>query len=187
MSWKILSQASKKNDLLFLDTGCTLAWMMQAFDFKSGQRVFHDWNNTAMGWALPASIGASFARPGKQIICVTGDGSLQMNIQELATVIRHRLPVKIFLVNNHGYSIYPANSGPTGKLRSDYLASTVKGGLAFPDFVKVAQAYGFKTRNITSNQGLKQGVTRALRTKGPVFVNVEISQHRSRMGPLSKS
>ena len=170
---KTLSSASKPDDALFLDTGCTLAWTMQAFDFKPGQRVFHDWNNTAMGWALPAAIGACFAKKDKNIICVTGDGSLQMNIQELATVIRHKLPIKIFLVNNHGYSMIRQTQDQW--MGSEYLASTVNGGLAFPDFVKVAKAYGFKTLSVKNNRSLHQIIAKALKIKGPVFVNVEIS------------
>ena len=61
--------------------------MMQAFEFKENQRLFHDWNNTAMGWATPASIGAAFEKKGQRIICVMGDGSLNMNIQEWSTII----------------------------------------------------------------------------------------------------
>lgn len=174
---KTLSEASQKGDVLIFDTGCTLAWMMQAFDFKTDQRVFHDWNNTAMGWALPASIGASFARPGSQIICVTGDGSLQMNIQELTTIIKHRLPIKIFLVNNHGYSMIQQTQDQW--LDSHYLASTENGGLAFPSFIKVAKAYGFRAFDFKTFKSLKKGISVALRAKGPVFVNVEIdSKHR---------
>src|SRR3989338_5081871 len=85
---KKLSEECRERNTIFIDTGCTVGWMMQAFDFKKNQRLYHDWNNTAMGWALPASIGASFALRKKDIVCVTGDGSLQMNIQELATVIK---------------------------------------------------------------------------------------------------
>lgn len=174
---KALANGSVKGDVFFLDTGCTLAWIMQAFDFKEGQRVFHDWNNTAMGWALPAAIGASFALKGKRIICVTGDGSLQMNIQELATVIRHKLPIKIFLINNHGYSMIQQTQDQW--LNSDYLASTIEGGLAFPDFRKVAKAYGFRTVNIDSHKTLRPGIAEALKLKGPVFINVEIDRsHR---------
>jgi len=174
---KILSEVLRENESIFTDTGCTLAWMMQAFDFKKGQRLYHDWNNTAMGWALPASIGAAFALEGKDIICVTGDGSLQMNIQELATVIRHRLPIKIIVVDNQGYSMIQQTQDQW--LDSKYLASTVKGGLAFPDFAKVAQAYGFKTITISENKELAGGLNEMVNADGPVFCVVKIkSEHR---------
>lgn len=174
---KALSKESAEGDVIFVDTGCALAWMMQAFEFKANQRLFHDFNNTAMGYALPASIGACFALYGKPITCVTGDGSLQMNIQELATVVRHKLPIKIFLINNHGYSMIQQTQEQW--LGSKYLASTVEGGLAFPDFVKVADAYGYKTVTIDGNRELHIRIREVLDSDGPVFCNVEIRQeHR---------
>ena len=170
---KALSQISKEGDVIFVDTGCTLAWMMQAFECKPNQRLFHDFNFTSMGYALPASIGACFAHDDKPITCVTGDGSLQMNIQELATVIRHRLPIKIFLINNHGYSMIQQTQDQW--LDSRYLASTTEGGLGFPDFLKVADAYGFKTVMIDSNKSIVERLREVFNWKGPVFCNVEIS------------
>lgn len=174
---KTLSKECAKNDMFFVDTGCTLAWVMQAFDFKKGQRIFHDWNNTAMGWALPAAIGGSFYQKNKRVICITGDGSLQMNIQELATVIRHKLPIKIFLINNRGYSMIQQTQDQW--LDSKYLASTIPGGLAFPNFIRIAKAYGFKSINITQNSSLAKGLKEALDYSGPVFCNINISsKHR---------
>ncbi|MEW6419849.1 MAG: thiamine pyrophosphate-binding protein [Nitrospirota bacterium] len=174
---KSLSKKTVEGDVIITDTGCALAWLMQAFDFKANQRIYHDWNNTAMGWALPASIGACFALDRKPIICVTGDGSLQMNIQELATVLRHQLPIKIFLINNHGYSMIQQTQDQW--LDSKYLASTVEGGLAFPDFVKVAKAYGYKTTTISRNRELNRRIRDVLDNEGPVFCNVEIKpEHR---------
>ena len=78
---KEVSRLASAGDTIIVDTGCALAWMMQAFEFKRGQRLFHDFNNTAMGWALPASVGASLAKGGRPVLCVVGDGSLQMSIQ----------------------------------------------------------------------------------------------------------
>ncbi len=98
---KMFSDEVLTNNIIFADTGCSLAWLLQAFEFKKGQKLFSAFNNTPMGYALPASIGASFAINKKSIICVTGDGGLQMNIQELITVVKHNLPIKIFLFNNH--------------------------------------------------------------------------------------
>lgn len=174
---KTLSGELLENDVIFTDTGCCLAWMMQAFDFKNNQRIHHDWNNTSMGWALPASIGACFALNGKSIICVTGDGSLQMNIQELATIVRHQLPIKIFLINNHGYSMIRQTQDQW--LGSFYLASSIEGGLAFPDFVKVAKAYGFKTVTISKNRDIRKHIQEVLEYEGPFFCNVDIgTEHR---------
>jgi len=174
---KFLSKECGEGDILILDTGCALAWMLQAFEFKKHQRLFHDFNNTAMGWALPASIGAAFTLSASRVICVTGDGSLHMNIQELATVIRHQLPIKIFLINNHGYSMIKQTQDQW--LNSLYSASTVDGGLALPNFMKVAEAYGFNTVSISKNDKMRDHIREALNNEGPSFCSVEISpDHR---------
>ncbi len=169
---KILSKESRAGDVILADTGCSLAWVSQAFEFKKGQKLFSAFNNTPMGYALPASIGASFAIGKKPVICITGDGGLQMNIQELATVVRHNLSIKIFLFNNHGYSMIRQTQDQW--FSSQYEASTVESGLAFPDFLKVAKAYGFKTVNITKANNIQKGIKETLRAKGPVLCNIEI-------------
>lgn len=172
-----LSGGLNEDEVVFVDTGCAVAWLMQAYKAKKRQRVFHDFNNTAMGYALPASIGASIALDKKQIICVTGDGSLQMNIQELSSVIYHKLPIKIFLINNHGYSMIKQTQEQW--LDSKYEASSDHSGLAFPNFLRVAKAYGFKTISITKNRSVPARIKEALEHSGPVFCNVEINpEHR---------
>ncbi len=174
---KALSNAAVPGDVIFVDTGCALAWMSQAFEFKEGQRFFHAFNNTPMGYSLPGAIGASIALDGKPVICVTGDGALQINIQELITVVRHELPIKIFLVNNHGHSMIRQTQDQW--LDSEYIASSIEGGLAFPDFVAVAKAYGFKTVTIAANNLVQQQVAEVLKQPGAMFCNLEIHQdHR---------
>jgi acetolactate synthase I/II/III large subunit len=180
---KSLSKECEEGDNIIIDTGCCVAWMMQAFDFKENQRLLHDWNNTAMGWAIPASIGAAFEKKNQRIICVIGDGSLQMNIQELSTIIQHQLPIKIFILNNGGYSMIRQTQDQW--LDSKYEASSKEGGLVFPNFIKISEAYGFKTVNITSNQGMNEYIKETLSGLDPVICNVEIpATHR--VIPLAK-
>jgi len=175
---RILSDELMRGDTIVADTGCALAWTMQAFQFKPNQRLFHDFNNTSMGYALPASIGASLALGGQRIICIVGDGSLQMNIQELVTAIRHFLPIKIFVINNGGYSMIRQTQDQW--LDSKYLASSVVGGLAFPDFTKVAQAYGYKTLIIDKNNEIRNKIRDVFHLSGPVLCDVRIpSWHRT--------
>ena len=174
---KALSKQSPDDEIFIVDTGCAVAWMMQAFEFKAKQAVFSAFNNTPMGYALPGSIGACIALEKKQVTCIVGDGALQMNIQELATVIRHELPIKIFLINNHGYSMVQQTQETW--LNGRYEATTVESGLAFPDFVKVADAYGYKTVTIHYNSELSEKIGEVYRSPGPVFCNVEINpKHR---------
>jgi len=169
---KTLARASAPGDHFVLDTGCAVAWMMQAFEFKEGQRCFHAFNNTPMGYGLPASIGVSMALGGRPVTLVTGDGSFQMSLQELATAIRHRLPIKMFLINNGGYSMIRQTQDQW--LGGRHEASTVESGLAFPDFVRVAAAYGLPTVTIDRNRHLRERISEALEQPGPVFCNVEI-------------
>ncbi|HIJ75181.1 MAG TPA: thiamine pyrophosphate-binding protein [Deltaproteobacteria bacterium] len=174
---KTLSQNASPGDVFMVDTGCTLAWMMQTFEFKTGQRLFHDWNNTAMGWALPASIAASLAMDRKPVVCVTGDGSLLMNVQELATVVHHNLPIKIFLISNQGYSMIRQTQDQW--LCSRFLASSMEGGLPIPDFGKVAEAFGLQVYSLSLNRDLTNGIQEVMRQAGPTFCIVEISpNHR---------
>ena len=169
---KKLSEKMSPGDVIFSDTGCSVAWLLQAFEFKKGQKLFSAFNNTPMGYALPASIGASFAIAGKPVICITGDGGLQMNIQELATVVKHKLPIKIFLFNNYGYSMIRQTQDQW--FNSRYEASTVASGLAFPNFIKVAKAYGYKTVKISRAKDVCKGIEKTLSAKGPVLCDIRI-------------
>ena len=121
-----------------------------------------------MGYDLPAAIGAAFARPRKRVICVAGDGSIQMNVQELQTVVHHHLPVKIFILNNSGYlSMRMTQSGFFGRLTGESAAS----GTSFPDMVKVACAYGIPSIRIDRQSQLAQ-IDLVLATEGPSLVDV---------------
>lgn len=174
---KQLSDFSQNGDLFVLDTGCALAYMCQAFQFKKDQRLFHAFNTTPMGYGLPAAIGVSFARDRGLVTCIAGDGGFQMNIQEMATVIRHNLPIRIFLINNKGYSMVRQTQEQW--LGGRYEAVSVESGLAFPDFVKVAKAYGFITFSLSRNDDVKECLRLIYKTDGPVFCDVEINpEHR---------
>lgn len=174
---KTLAKESSTGDVIFVDTGCGVAWMMQGFEFKKNQRLFSAFNNTPMGYSLPASIGACIALGKKPVTCVTGDGGLQINIQELATIIKFDLPIKIFLINNKGFSMIKQTQDQW--FDSRYVASNTENDLAFPDFVKVAEAYGYKTVTIASNRELHRRIREVLDSRGPVFCNVEIGpEHR---------
>lgn len=174
---KQLSSKLSEGEVIFSDTGCGLAWMMQGFEFKQGQRFFHAFNNTPMGYGLPGAIGASFARPGKRTVCMTGDGSLQMAIQELATVAHHQLSIKILLLNNQGHGMVRQTQEQW--LGSNYYATSAEGGLACPDFVAVARAYGFQTDTLALNADIGRKLAATLNCEGPAFLNIEIDpNHR---------
>jgi acetolactate synthase-1/2/3 large subunit len=132
-----LGDKLRSDDVLVSDTGCSLGWMCQVFKFK-GQRLLHAWNNTPMGYGLPASIGASFAT-GKRIILITGDGGLGVNITEFATVARHQLNIKTILFNNYGHQM--CRQTQRTWMGGEYPSTSYEGGLATPDFESIAHAY----------------------------------------------
>jgi acetolactate synthase-1/2/3 large subunit len=135
---------------LFVDTGCAVAWIMQGLTVPHGSRVFHDHNNTAMGWALPASIGGSFANPERETICVVGDGSLMMNLQELATLKHSGRPVRIILLNNSGYAMVRQTEAQW--LDSRHVGTDLTGsGLSFPNFPELFQSFRMSVESINKS------------------------------------
>jgi acetolactate synthase-1/2/3 large subunit len=121
-----------------------------------------------MGYDLPAAVGAAIAQQGKRVICFAGDGSLQMNIQELQTVVHHQLPIKIFVLNNGGYlSIRATQINFFGKL----VGESSQSGVSFPDIVKVAEAYGIPATRINSPDFQSQ-LMEVLEQPGPVVCEI---------------
>ncbi len=119
----------------------------QAGYIKKGQRLISNSGSASMGYDLPAAIGAAVARGGGRVVCLAGDGSLQMNIQELQTLVHHRLPVKLFVLNNGGYlSIRATQTGFFGRLVGESCTS----GVSFPSALKLGAAYGIPSYEVKS-------------------------------------
>ncbi|MGA8538225.1 MAG: thiamine pyrophosphate-binding protein [Terriglobales bacterium] len=153
-------------------TACIVPF--QTVRLRKGQRLISNSGSASMGYDLPAAVGAAFARPGKRVICIAGDGSIQMNIQEFQTVVHHRLPLKIFVLNNSGYlSMRMTQSGFFGRLTGESAAS----GASLPDMVKVACAYGISSSRIDRQSQLSQ-IDRALAADGPALVDVVLDPNQ---------
>jgi acetolactate synthase I/II/III large subunit len=151
-------------------TACIVPF--QTMHLRKGQRLISNSGSASMGYDLPAAIGAAFARSGKRVICIGGDGSLQMNIQELQTIVHHRLPVKIFVMNNSGYlSMRMTQAGFFGRLTGESASS----GTSFPDMVKVACAYGIPAMRIDRESQLGE-IDRALAANGPALIDVVLDR-----------
>lgn len=175
--FKKLSQQSVAGDSIVVDTGNAVAWLTQAFEFKEDQRLFAAFNNTPMGYALPAAIAISLALGNKPVTCVVGDGSLMMNIQELSTLVHHKLPIKIFIINNRGYSMIRQTQEQW--LDSRYLASSQDGGISFPDFSEVAKAWNIPVTSIEFNRDIEWGIQQTLKANDYSICDVQIEQsHR---------
>lgn len=169
---KELSRLASEGGIIVTDCGGNLSWTMQAFEVKSHQRILSAWNHSPMGFSLPASIGAALAGQ-RDVLCIIGDGGLMMCLQELATIKRHNLPVKIFVFNNHGHGIQKQTLDTW--LKSHYVAVDEQSGLSFPDFPKMADAFGLPSYTIENHSQLKTGLEKVLSMPGPVLCNVEIT------------
>jgi acetolactate synthase-1/2/3 large subunit len=150
-------------------TACIVPF--QAAQLQKGQRLFSNSGSASMGYDLPAAIGAAVAH-GRRVICLGGDGSIMMNLQELQTVAHHRLPLVIFVLNNGGYlSIRTTQSNFFGKL----IGEGAESGVSFPDFVKVAEALGLRGMRIEGERFAEQ-IAEALASDGPMVCEVVLDR-----------
>mgnify|MGYP001583400661 CR=1 FL=1 len=163
--------------------GTACVAMFQAGIVKRNQRMFWNSGCAAMGYDLPAAIGASFARNKGEVVCLAGDGSLQLNMQELETVVYHDLPIKLFVLNNGGYiSIKQTQDSFFG---GHYVACDSSSGIGFPDFRKVASAYGFKTELIDKQAGMSEKIRWVLEERMPILCEVKLLTDYKFMPKLS--
>ena len=144
----------------------------QTYYIKENQRFIMNCALSSMGYDLPASIGACVADDNKPLICIAGDGSIQMNIQELQTIITNNLPIKIFIINNNGYhQCRLTQTNVFGKERFVGFGSE-SGGIGFPSFEKLAWAYGYKYFSCSNNSDLQRFVTESLDCQEPLIAEV---------------
>jgi acetolactate synthase I/II/III large subunit len=177
-----LSTRLADDDVIVCGNASSCIVPFQTIRLRKNQRLFSNSGSASMGYDLPAAVGAAFARPGKRVICLAGDGSIQMNIQELQTVVHHRLPLKIFVLNNSGYlSMRMTQSGFFGRLTGESASS----GASLPDMVKVACAYGIPSLRIDRVSQLNQ-VDRALAADGPALIDVVVDPSQE-FEPRSKA
>lgn len=135
----------RDDDIVVTSNGSACVVPFQAAKIRKGQRLFSNSGNASMGYDLPAAIGAAIAGGGRRVICLAGDGSIQLNIQELVTIVSHRLPIKIFVLNNNGYlSIRDTQKNFFGSL----MGESPQTGVFFPDIMKIGRAYGLPVMRI---------------------------------------
>ncbi|MGN0847380.1 MAG: thiamine pyrophosphate-dependent enzyme, partial [Kiritimatiellia bacterium] len=156
----------------------------QALPVKKGMRVFANQACASMGYGLPAAIGAACAGKGRLVCCITGDGSIQMNCQELQTLVNYRLPIKIFVYNNQGYlSIKLTQRAFFG---GRFMGSEAHSGVRLPSLEKLASAYGIAYVQIDNNSQLIDRIQMTLAREGPVLVEV-MSDPFEELGPKAAS
>jgi acetolactate synthase-1/2/3 large subunit len=163
-------------------SGAAIELFLLAFQVKGSQRVLHSRCLGAMGFGLPASIGACLGAGRRRTICVEGDGSFHMNAQELETIRRLRLPIKIFVINNDGYASIRASQE---NYFQHLVAADSTSGLSLPDVRKLAEAYGLPSVAITSQTGLRQQIRAVLDMPGPVVCEVIAPSEEQRAPRIS--
>ena len=155
----------------------------QAVPIKKGMRMFSNEACASMGYGLPAAIGAAFACRG-EVVCLEGDGSIQMNLQELQTLLTYRLPIKLFVYNNGGYlSIKTTQKSFFG---GRFMGSEVSSGVVLPSFEKLSAAYGLPYFKLENNQELDTQLPRIFATPGPTLIEVMLDPFEI-LGPKAAS
>jgi acetolactate synthase I/II/III large subunit len=167
-----LWELSRERDpIITTEVGQHQMWAAQHFGFEQPNRWLTSGGLGTMGYGLPAAIGAQIAHPGALVIDIAGEASIQMNIQELATAVQHRLPVKVFIVNNRymGMVRQWQEMIHGGRYSESYSAT-------LPDFVMLAQAYGARGLRCSRPEDLDGVITEMISTPGPVVVDCEVAQ-----------
>ena len=188
-----LSEAMEEGQTLVTGVGTSRVGCTQAFRVREGQRVIINSQTAAMGFCLPAAVGAAAALRGmnadaetdgrtgakeclkEDVTLVTGEGSLMMNLQELQTIITNKLPVRIFIIDNEGYhSIRQTQKNFFG---GDPVGiGPESGDLSFPDFREVARAFGYHYAECLSNDTIRQDVAEAMKAELPLICRVAVSK-----------
>jgi acetolactate synthase-1/2/3 large subunit len=169
-----LYEATGGQAIVASDVGQHQMWTAQYYDFPAPRRWINSGGLGTMGFGLPAAMGAAVGCPDRLVCCVAGDGSVQMNIQELATCVQEQIPIKVFIMNN----------GYLGMVRQwqelfwDGRYSHVDTGTS-PDWVKLAEAYGASGMRFERKDTLVADMKRAIETEGPVLVDVRVTREEN--------
>lgn len=166
----LLSEFIPDDAIICLDVGQNQMWAAQSLVTTGTQRILTQGGMGCMGSALPMAIGASFAKPNKVIVVITGDGGFQLNLQELQTVYHHNLPIKIIMLNNNCY-------GMMRQFQEQYFNSRFQStviGYSNPDFQNVVRAYKMQSNKITCNTEISSALYKLFSNKMPMFLEVGI-------------
>ncbi|MBI5117740.1 biosynthetic-type acetolactate synthase large subunit [Candidatus Poribacteria bacterium] len=167
-------EATRGDAIITTEVGQNQMWAAQYYKFKSPRTFLSSGGLGTMGYGLPAAIGAQFGVPDKVVFDIAGDGSIQMNIQELATVVHNKLPIKVAILNNHFLGMVRQWQELFHNRR--YSSTCL---IDNPDFVKVAEAYGAQGIRITQKKDVRPAIEQALATPGPVILDFEVAREEN--------
>ena len=172
-----LFNALKDGDTVVTGNGSACVIAFQSAIIKKNQRLFTNSGCASMGYGLPAALGAAIYRGNdKRTICLDGDGSLMMNIQELQTISYNKCNFKLFVLNNNGY--HSIRQTQTNLFRPPFVGVSADSGVSFPDFSKVADAFGFKYLKVDALSSMDDDINAALETEGAVLCEVFLDEHQ---------
>ena len=173
-----------ENEIIVCGNGTACVTAFQAAKIKKGQRLFHNSGCASMGYDLPAAMGAATARPeAARIICIAGDGSIMMNLQELQTIAGRNLPVKVFVLNNCGY--HSIRQTQTNFFPDNIVGCGTDSGLSFPDFKALAKAFAFHYERCPNHTKLKEAIRNTLAAAGPALCEVALDLRQAFAPKLS--
>lgn len=166
-----LSSRLPENSLTAVSNGACCVVGNQTYHIQKGSRMANNSAVASMGYGLPAAIGTCIGGGRRETICLEGDGSIMMNLQELQTILTNKLPIKIFLINNSGY--HSIRITQTNLFNKNFVGiGEESGDLSFPEFKKIAEAFGYQYLSASSNADMKKAVDEALAIEGPVFTEI---------------
>lgn len=168
--WKIFQEYERKDSILALGNNTANTAKLQIGVRYAGQRVLTNYTCGSMGYDIPASIGAAVAS-GKRVYCITGDGSIMMNLQEFQTIVQYNLPISLVIFSNDGYGAIRQTS--KNFFNGSYIGCTPDTGVSFPDFEKIAGVFGFEYRKCTSNLEVDDAVQWLINAKNKCLLEVE--------------
>lgn len=170
-----LTDCMQDNDILVAGNGSACVCAHQTAVVKNNQRIFWNSGDASMGYDLPAALGACYqAEDGQNVVCLAGDGSIMMNIQELQTVEFNKLPLKIFVINNSGYS--SIRQTQRNFFKGHMTGSGVDSGVSVPDFCKLAEGFGLKSVRISNPTNMDTEIRDILKMKEPVVCEVMVEK-----------
>ena len=169
---RYLSSQLPENSLTAVSNGACCVVGNQAYVIQKGSRMANNSAVASMGYGLPAAIGTCIAGGRRTTICLEGDGSIMMNLQELQTILTNRLPIKVFLINNNGYHSIRLTQSNLFKEHCKVGIGPESGDLSFPEFEKLAKAFGYPYYSAHSNAEMKAVVDMVLSLDGPVFCEI---------------
>jgi acetolactate synthase I/II/III large subunit len=172
---QVLSEKLDEKAVIVTDMGTSFTCTMQTFKTKLGQRLSTSSGHASMGFGLPGAIGACIGNDRQDTICISGDGGLQMNIQELQTIVHYNLPIKLFVLNNNGYlTIKATQQNHFGR----FVGAEQSSGVTCPDIIKIATAYGLPTARMANTEDLNEKIDSVLQTTGPIVCEIIMRENQ---------